>query len=734
MGQHELELWAGPECTVNRVGDAFGDQFERCGHTRRLEDLDLFAGLGIKAIRYPVLWERIAPERPDVCDWRWVDPRMHRLRELGIDVIAGLVHHGSGPAYTNLLDDEGFAPGLAEHARRVAERYDWVDRYTPVNEPLTTARFSALYGHWYPHACDERSFWRALLNQIDGVRLSMAAIRSVNPGAKLVQTDDLGRTFATGEVRGQAAFDNIRRWAGWDLLCGRVTLEHPLWDHIAAFGLAGRLDAIASAPCPPDVIGLNHYLTSDRFLDHRLHRYPPHLHGGNGRQHYADVEAIRVLEPAPPGLEGVLRETWARYGIPIAVTEVHNGCTREEQMRWIAEAWDTAARLRREGVDVRAITIWSLLGSCGWNTLLTARGLYESGVFDVSGDKPRATALAALMRGLPDGESRPPAAQGAGWWRRPIRLLYPTVHCPALREAHEHGEDAPPVSAPLLILGATGTLGQAFARACAHRNIAHVLTSRHEIDLCDPDSIARTLDQHAPWAVINAAGWVRVDEAEAEAHACHEANAEGAIRLGAAAGSRGIPTLNFSSDLVFDGRAAAPYVETDAPAPLGVYGQSKLDMEEGLASLPGRHLVIRTAAFFSPFDRHNFAVAVASTLARGECYRAARDLVVSPTYVPHLVDTALDLLIDGETGLWHLTNGTAVSWADFAMMIADKLHLQANLIQPVLAEDFDLRAPRPAFVPLATTRGAGLPPLDTAIAQFASSYMHGSVKENSEAA
>jgi dTDP-4-dehydrorhamnose reductase len=734
MGKRAVELWAGPECTINRVGDRFGDQFERCGHAQRLEDLAMFADLGIKAIRYPISWERIAPDRPDDCDWSWIDPRLHRLRELGVNVIAGLVHHGSGPAYTNLLDDAGFARGLAEYAGRVAERYPWVDHWTPVNEPLTTARFSALYGHWYPHCRDERAFWRALLNQIDGVRLSMAAIRAVNPRAQLIQTDDIGRTFSTAELRGQAGFDNIRRWAGWDLLCGRVTPRHPLWEHIAAFGLSERLETIMDSPCPPDIIGVNHYLTSDRFLDHRMHRYPPHTHGGNGRQHYADIEAIRALEPPPPGLEGVLRETWERYRIPIAVTEVHNGCTREEQMRWMAEAWDTGVRLHDEGVDVRAITIWSLLGSCGWNTLLTDPGIYEPGIFDVSGGKPRPTALATLMRSLPNSEPRHPAAGDAGWWRRPIRLIYPTVHRPAPLNAHRKDAVDRPKSAPLLILGATGTLGQAFARACAHRNLAHVLTGRGEIDLGDADAIARALDRHAPWGIVNAAGWVRVDDAELEPQACHGANADGAVRLCTAAASRGIPTINFSSDLVFDGRSATPYIETDTPSPLGVYGQSKLRMEEGVSSLAGRHLVIRTAAFFSPFDTHNFAFAAASALARGERFQAAHDLVVSPTYVPHLVTTALDLLIDAETGIWHLTNGTALSWADFAARIADQLQLPGERVQPVPAADLGFRAARPAFVPLVTTRGASLPPIETAIDAFASGFTRNRMREVSRAA
>src|SRR5687768_2371591 len=113
-----LELWAGAECTVNRVGDRFFDQVERSGHATRLDDLDRFAELGISAIRYPVLWERTAPDGLESADWSWPDERLGRLRELGIRPIVGLVHHGSGPPTTNLLDPS-FAAGLERFARSV---------------------------------------------------------------------------------------------------------------------------------------------------------------------------------------------------------------------------------------------------------------------------------------------------------------------------------------------------------------------------------------------------------------------------------------------------------------------------------------------------------------------------------------------------------------------------------------------------------------------------------------
>ena len=144
-----LELWGGHECTVNRVGAAWRDQTVLSGHEDRVEDLDRFAELGLRALRYPVLWER-TERAPGVFDWDWPDERLTRLRRLGLRPVVGLLHHGSGPAWTDLLDP-GFAEGLAAFAGAVAKRYPWVDDWTPVNEPLTTARFSALYGHWYPH-------------------------------------------------------------------------------------------------------------------------------------------------------------------------------------------------------------------------------------------------------------------------------------------------------------------------------------------------------------------------------------------------------------------------------------------------------------------------------------------------------------------------------------------------------------------------------------------------------
>ncbi|MFD1949834.1 family 1 glycosylhydrolase [Sphingomonas arantia] len=698
-----LNLWGGVECTVNRVGDEYLDQVRRSGHHDRLDDIDLFADLGVTALRFPVLWERVRPAGSNAPDWSWSDTRLDRLRARGVRPIVGLVHHGSGPAHTSLIDD-GFAAGLGAFAAEVAERYPWVVDWTPVNEPLTTARFSGLYGHWYPHHRDERSFWQALLTQVDGTRAAMKAVRRVNRHARLIQTDDLGRTYATVRMAEQAAFDNLRRWAGWDLLFGRVTPHHPLWARLDRMGLADRLRAIADDPCPPDVVGVNHYLTSDRFLDHRVERYPVHTHGSNDQIAYADTEAVRALDPPPAGLAGVLREAWQRYGTPIALTEVHNGCTREEQLRWVAEAWDTASALREEGIAIEAVTAWALLGSHDWNKLLTAPGLYEPGVFDVGKDAPRPTALAELWRGLPTGAARHPVVAAPGWWRRPDRLTHMPLIRPAPTTRTPAEQDG---TGPLLICGASGTLGQAFARACVARGIDHVVTRRDELDLERPERIAAALDAYRPWGVVNATGWVRVDEAESAEAACRRINTEAAIGLGRACAGRGIPCLSFSSDLVFDGSATRPYVESDVPRPLNAYGSSKAAMEQVCSVLPGG-LVVRTAAFFSPFGTQNFVWAVLDALAANRPFAAAGDQIVTPSYVPALVDAALDLFIDGAEGVWHLAGETAVSWAAFGGHVAQAAGYDPDLVKAVPGATLGLKAVRPAYAALGSERTTSL--------------------------
>ncbi len=699
------ELWGGVECTVVRVGETYRDQSIETGHATRPGDIDLMADMGIKATRYPILWEKIAPDSLDAFDWGWTDERLHMLRERGIKVIGGLLHHGSGPRYTSLVDPD-FAPKFAEFAARAAERYPWIETWTPVNEPLTTARFSGLYGHWYPHGHDDRTFLGALANECVGTLAAMRAIRSAIPGAKLLQTEDLGRTFSTAPLRSQAAHENLRRWLSFDLLCGRVSSAHPFHQWMRRNGVdAAALDLLETGEATPDMLGINHYLTSERFLDHRVELYPDHPVGGNGTQRYIDAEAVRVKRlHLATGIAPRLREAWQRYGIPMAITEVHHGCTRDEQLRWTKDVWDQACTLKAEGVDLRAVTLWSMFGNVDWRSLITRQeGFYDVGAFDARSPEPRPTVIVKAAKAYAKGETFDhPALDLPGWWRRPERLYPWNGRCKAL------GSDG----RKLLITGATGTLGQAFGRIAEHRGLPFCLTSRSELDLCDDASVAAALERYKPWAVINTAGYVRVPEAENDRDACFAWNAEGAARLARACAAAGIPYVTFSSDLVFDGQSGRPYVESDAVNPQNVYGASKAAAEQQVRDAGGQPLVIRTSAFFGPWDRYNFAHAVLDTLARGKPFRACARTRVSPTYVPDLVHAALDLLVDGETGLWHLANPGDVSWHQFGRLVAEGAGYDPAMVLPTDGEA------APASTVMTSERGVLLRPLETAIEDY----------------
>jgi dTDP-4-dehydrorhamnose reductase len=608
-----MELWGGHECTVNRVGGRWFDQTPRSGHEHRIEDLALFADLGLRKLRYPALWERISPDHPERRDFRWTDERLPEIRRLGMQPILTLCHHGSGPHYTSLLD-ESFAPGLARHAAAVAARYPWVEDYTPVNEPLTTARFSAMYGFWYPHVREETAFWVALLNETDATRLAMRAIREVNPAARLVQTDDLGFCHASPPLQQVADFQNERRWMGWDLLCGAVVPGHALWKRLVACGLENRLRTIADDPCPPNIIGVNHYLSSERLLDHQIER-----HGGRALADrelgesdgvvHVDVDAVRSLPDAVIGLAGLVEQAWERYRIPVAITECHLGSTREEQARWFIETWREAERLRGRGVDLRAVTAWSLLGAYDWNRMVTRFiGHYEPGVFDVRSGTPQPTLMSRVLKDLAAG--RCPAGPGLdvpGWWRE--------------RREDQGGfavnsDDCEAGADTLLIVGDDGVLTMLAVDACEARGLHYILAT----------DIASASLSAPSWAVLDAR--VQGPGCPADlARLCEAAGINGAF---------------FSTEGQIADHSTAPCL---------------LDVEHG--------------PVFTAHDDTAFPGRLLDALDADRSIAIEPGQVWRGVYGPSLIDGVLDLLLDGATGRTRFIPAERWTHAEFARALAE---------------------------------------------------------------
>jgi dTDP-4-dehydrorhamnose reductase len=408
-------------------------------------------------------------------------------------------------------------------------------------------------------------------------------------------------------------------------------------------------------------------------------------------------------------------DVWDRYQQPFVISEAHIAGKREAQMRWLDEIWRSALEIKQQGVDVRAVTAWSLLGSFDWNSLCTIdAGFYESGVFDLRGPELRPTSLVSMIRDYASiGKTTHPVLERKGYWHEPERVLFAPPNEPLPRASRLSGQPR-----PILITGASGTLGYAFARICEKRGLDYKLVSRNEMDIASIESVRTCMKNLKPWAVINAAGYVRVDDAEQDIERCLRENTTGPKTLALVSSELKIPLLTFSSDLVFDGCRGAPYLESNDMAPINVYGKTKAEAERLVLEINNRALVIRTSSFFGPWDRHNFLSRAVETLVRGEILEAAADLTISPTYIPDLVNASLDLMIDGLSGRVHLTNHGALTWAEWAVKIVRQMKLSENRVIARPSAHLPFRAPRPRYTALTSERLRLMPDFDDAFERF----------------
>jgi hypothetical protein len=257
------ELWGGVEYTVNRVGDAYHDQLARSRHLTRVNDLDRFAQLGMRALRVPVLWEHAQQARGAKPDFSSVTPMLQRTRELGLRAVAGLCHHGSGPRFTNLLDPE-FGPALAEYASEVARAFPWIEDYTPINEPVTTARFSALYGHWFPHLAVSALTHEAL-DICDRAQLR-AHLRALRPWA-VINAAGFARVAVAEQDAPRYFRDNVDGPALLAEECGRAGLRLLTFTSDRVFDGKRRRPYLEIDPVSPvDLYGISQAHAERRIL------------------------------------------------------------------------------------------------------------------------------------------------------------------------------------------------------------------------------------------------------------------------------------------------------------------------------------------------------------------------------------------------------------------------------------------------------------------------------------
>ncbi|HUS03839.1 MAG TPA: sugar nucleotide-binding protein, partial [Chitinophagaceae bacterium] len=152
--------------------------------------------------------------------------------------------------------------------------------------------------------------------------------------------------------------------------------------------------------------------------------------------------------------------------------------------------------------------------------------------------------------------------------------------------------------------------------------------------------------------------------------------------------------------------------------PLNIYGRSKAEAEIAVLNSNPNAIVIRTSSFFGPWDEYNFVSNVISSLSDNNIFTAAEDVFISPTYVPDLVNASLDLLIDSEKGIWHLTNKGKITWADLARKVSDRAGLDTDLVEGQPLHILNWKAQRPTYSVLKSEKGILLPSIDNALKRF----------------
>ena len=259
----------------------------------------------------------------------------------------------------------------------------------------------------------------------------------------------------------------------------------------------------------------------------------------------------------------------------------------------------------------------------------------------------------------------------------------------------------------LLITGWQGQLARSLAEAATHRPaITSLSIGRPALDLCARPSILRTLADNSPDVIVNAAAYTAVDKAESEPDAAFSLNRDGAGMLAEAAAARGVPIIHVSTDYVFNGAKAAPYLETDATAPLNVYGASKLAGEKVVAAANPRHVIVRTAWVHSPFGQ-NFVKTMLRLGSERPRLKIVADQLGNPTYAPHLAAAILDIALslpgrdqsDTAWGIFNATGTGETTWFGLANAIFECSRSRGGPwaeVEPIPTSAYPTPAKRPA--------------------------------------
>ncbi|WP_374407560.1 dTDP-4-dehydrorhamnose reductase [Hydrogenophaga sp.] len=268
----------------------------------------------------------------------------------------------------------------------------------------------------------------------------------------------------------------------------------------------------------------------------------------------------------------------------------------------------------------------------------------------------------------------------------------------------------------ILLTGRNGQVGFELQRALAPLGQVHAIDSG-DCNLADADALRALVRKLQPQVIVNPAAYTAVDRAESDVQQAMAVNAVAPGVLGEEAERLGASVIHYSTDYVFDGSKAAPYVESDATAPLGAYGQSKLDGERALAQATARHLILRTSWVVGAHGA-NFAKTMLRLAAERDELRVVSDQLGAPTSAALIADVTAHLVRQLQRptsgpfpyGLYHATAGGETNWCEYARFVigyalrtGHVLRVTPNDVHPIRSDEYPTAARRPANSRLDTT-------------------------------
>ncbi len=261
----------------------------------------------------------------------------------------------------------------------------------------------------------------------------------------------------------------------------------------------------------------------------------------------------------------------------------------------------------------------------------------------------------------------------------------------------------------VLIVGSRGMLGT---------DLMEILRAAYDIsgvdlpdlDITRPEQCLATADEFQPAVIINAAAFTQVDACETSEEQAFQVNGHGAGNLAKAAAATGSLLIHYSTDYIFDGRKAGPYLEEDVPNPQSVYGKSKLLGETLIREYCSAHMILRTSWLFGK-NGANFLKTILAAARKGTTLRVVNDQRGSPTYSRDLAAQTRIMIEAGCRGTYHVTNSGSCTWHDLASSALEWAGIAPVSITPVSTAEFPRPAPRPANSVLANSRleQSGLP-------------------------